>query len=521
MSSLQLRSESASRIRLRLVGDERLIALVRRGDRAAFEVLYDRHAGSLLSFCVYMLGSHHDAEDALQATFAAAHRSLLADERDVTLRPWLFTIARNACISILRRRRPWVELNGEPALTGDPAHQLEVNEEMRHLLDGLLALPEPQRAALVLAELQGLRQDEIATVLGVRTNQVKAYSYQARSTLIAERGARDADCADIREELATARGPGRLKSRLRRHLRSCPGCRDYRRRLARHHGQLGALLPIAPSLALKARIFQETLGSASLPGAYSGAAAVGGGAAGTAALAGGGLKALVATVAAGVACVGACGVGASLLAESGGPESRTAAVSGPGGPVRTSLIAAAVRADPQGSGRRGAVPASGEISSRNEGGQSLGPKIRRHSAATVGRGSEPGAEHEPAASEAPGSPGAPAGADGGGSSQGIAAVAREAERQQKDRAQQAAGEERKRQREGRKQSAGEKHGLAQEQHLRAKEEHKLQREQEKAEREEHRRQLHGLPPGLRKAQREKEKVEREERKAEREKSGAH
>src|ERR1700676_3760047 len=81
--------------RLRFAPDDRLMSFVRRGDATAFEILYDRHASELLSFCVYMLGSRHDAEDALQATFASAFRALNADSRDVVLRPWLFTIARN------------------------------------------------------------------------------------------------------------------------------------------------------------------------------------------------------------------------------------------------------------------------------------------------------------------------------------------------------------------------------------------------------------------------------------------
>ena len=101
---------TASRVRLRLAGDDRLVASVRGGDAAAFEALYDRHAAELLSFCVYMLGSRHDAEDAVQATFASAYRALNADRRAVALRPWLFAIARNDCLNILRRRRPWVKM---------------------------------------------------------------------------------------------------------------------------------------------------------------------------------------------------------------------------------------------------------------------------------------------------------------------------------------------------------------------------------------------------------------------------
>ena len=155
----------------RLLGhsrDEALVAGVRRRDRRAFEAIYERHAAQLLTFCMYLLGSRHDAEDALQATFASAYRALLNDTRPVSLRPWLFTIARNESLSILRKRRPQVELNGEVALTGDPVKLAEVHEEMVSMIGGIRELPEKQRAALVLAEVHGMSHAEIGSVLGVR-----------------------------------------------------------------------------------------------------------------------------------------------------------------------------------------------------------------------------------------------------------------------------------------------------------------------------------------------------------------
>ena len=301
-----------SRVRARLAADDRLVALVRRGDTAAFEALYERHSGPLLSFCVYMLGSRHDAEDATQASFASAYRALRADNRPVNLRPWLFTIARNECLTILRRRRPTVELNGEPALNGDPFRELEVREELRHMLDGLRQLPERQRAALVLTEVHGLSQQEIGGVLGVRSEKVKAYVFQARSNLIADRSAREDDCREIREELASARGAALLRGRLRRHVRSCSDCRVYADGVARQRRQMNALLPIAPSLMLKYRTLEDALGMGGAdPATYAGGAAVGGSVAG---LASGGVKALAVKMAAGMAVLGAgAGVGAAVI----------------------------------------------------------------------------------------------------------------------------------------------------------------------------------------------------------------
>src|SRR5487761_2193977 len=250
---------TASRFRLRLAGDDRLVASVRGGDAAAFEALYDRHAAELLSFCVYMLGSRHDAEDAVQATFASAYRALRADRRAIALRPWLFTIARNDCLSILRRRRPWAELNGEAALNGDPLRELELREEVRQMIEGLRELPESQRASLVLAELHGFSQAEIGLVLGVQAEQVKSFICRARTNLLSDRSAREADCREIREELAAARGTALLRGRLRRHLRSCDDCQTYAEGISRQRRHFGVLLPLGPGLVLKYRALEEAL----------------------------------------------------------------------------------------------------------------------------------------------------------------------------------------------------------------------------------------------------------------------
>src|SRR5471032_1789179 len=88
---------------LRLQSDERLIALIRRGQHAAFETLCSRYQARLLSFCRHMLGSREDAEDVLQEVFAAAYNAVLADEREINVRPWLYRIARNRSLNHLRR----------------------------------------------------------------------------------------------------------------------------------------------------------------------------------------------------------------------------------------------------------------------------------------------------------------------------------------------------------------------------------------------------------------------------------
>ncbi|MET0551558.1 MAG: RNA polymerase sigma factor, partial [Vicinamibacteria bacterium] len=170
------------------------MARVRAGDDRAFEALYDRHHRPLLAFCRHLLGSADEAEDALQHTFIAAHRALRTDERPVMLRPWLFTIARNRCLSLLRSRRNVVALSEvEPTLpvTVGLAAQVEQRADLQALVHDLHALSDDQRAALVLSELGDLDHEQIANVLGVRRARVATLVFQARASLMETRKARD------------------------------------------------------------------------------------------------------------------------------------------------------------------------------------------------------------------------------------------------------------------------------------------------------------------------------------------
>src|SRR5256714_113760 len=261
--------------------DEQLVARVRAGDREAFEEIYERHASGLLSFCRHLLGSLEEAEDAVQHTFLAAHKAMLGDSRDLHLKAWLYAIARNRCISMLRgrRERPGLEDEDEFApSTAGLAAEVEQREDLRELLGDLAKLPDEQRAALLLAELGAHSHDEIAEVLDVRRDKVKALVFQAREGLIAAREARETPCAEIREELATARGGALRRGRLRRHLETCAGCRAFRDDVQRQRAALAILLPVVPSIALKHAVLGGAaataagLGGASTSGALTGAA---------------------------------------------------------------------------------------------------------------------------------------------------------------------------------------------------------------------------------------------------------
>jgi RNA polymerase sigma factor (sigma-70 family) len=294
-----------------LASDERLVALVRAGDEGAFEALYDRHHVAILGFSRHMLGTREEAEDAVQHTFLAAFRDLVGSDKPIELRPWLFAIARNRCLSLLRARRPHVALElAEPATDGLAA-TVERREDLRELLVDLARLPEDQRAALLLSELGALDHAQIATVLGCPREKVKALVFQARTSLAASREARATPCDDIRLELATASGAALRRGPLRRHLRACDGCRAFKAEVATQRGMFALALPVVPSVALKAGVLAGTGAGASA--SSGGAAAAGVATAGaTSGATGGTLGSLVGTV----ASTGAGKVAVSLVVAS-------------------------------------------------------------------------------------------------------------------------------------------------------------------------------------------------------------
>jgi len=282
---------------LRLASDDRLVALVRGGSTAAFEAAYSRHHRAILSFCGHMLGSVDEAEDAVQHTFLAAYRDLITSRKEIHLRPWLFAIARNRCYSVLRARRETPVERLEEPITEWLATQVQRRQDLRDLIADLGRLPDEQREALVLAELGALSHQQIATMLGVPRERVKGLVFQARESLLGLRAARDTDCYEIREQLSTLRGGALRRANLRRHLRECPGCRQFRRQLERQRRRLEAVLPVVPALALKDGILTATVGAgASGGGLFAGGPAWQG--------AGLGAKGLIAALLAGVGTAG-------------------------------------------------------------------------------------------------------------------------------------------------------------------------------------------------------------------------
>src|SRR6202161_3345817 len=189
---------------LRLQSDERLIALTRRGQHAAFEVLCARYQTRLLSFCRHMLASREDAEDVLQEVFAAAFNAVLADDRPINVRPWLYRIARNRSLNHLRRATAIgvdsmdVHYADGGISTGDKVMR---RESFRELIGDVHQLPETQRTALLLREIDALSHEQIALAMDTTVPSVKSLLVRARISLAEAAEARKLSCEEVRLEL--------------------------------------------------------------------------------------------------------------------------------------------------------------------------------------------------------------------------------------------------------------------------------------------------------------------------------
>jgi RNA polymerase sigma factor (sigma-70 family) len=300
---------------LRIQSDERLVALTRDGNQAAYEALVARYQARLLAFCRHMLGSREDAEDVLQEVFAAAFNAMIADERPLNVRPWLYRIARNRSLNHLRRVQAIgvdsmdVHFSENGASTADKVHK---REEFRLLVQDVQGLPETQRTALLLREIDALSYDQIAEAMDTTVPSVKSLLVRARVSLAESAEARRMTCDEVREELGeVAEGLQRMSPPVRRHLRGCDRCAGFRKHLRANNRALAAVFPVGPLLLFK-KLLLANLGTTA--SASSGAAAAGAGA--SAAGAGGALSAGMGAIAG----KAAAGIAAAAIVTAGAVE---------------------------------------------------------------------------------------------------------------------------------------------------------------------------------------------------------
>jgi RNA polymerase sigma factor (sigma-70 family) len=229
--------------------EHELVAAVRRGEDRAFEELYSRYRRRIGSYVLGMVGDHGRAEDVTQDVFMSALRRIRDSERPIAFKPWIYEIARNACIDEFRRskRTQEVPLDGddtfETAAAGrvpfgpKPTDAVENRQQIDDLRGAFKGLSESHHKLLVMRELEGRSYAEIGAQLGMSRPVVESTLFRARRKLSEEyeelvTGRR---CEQV--QMAIAAGNARAvqslgireRRRLARHLSHCQPCRRHAR----------------------------------------------------------------------------------------------------------------------------------------------------------------------------------------------------------------------------------------------------------------------------------------------------
>lgn len=385
----------------RWLSDERLTRRACGGDQRAFAAIFRRYHQPLYRFCLAIVGNPEDAQDALQNTMVKVMRALPGEEREIELKPWLYRIAHNESIDLLRRRRETRQLDAEQAAPGyGLAEDAATRERLRRLLIDLNELPQRQREVLVMRELAGLGFEEIGSALDTSGAVARQTLYEARQSLRQMEEGREMSCDEVTRALSD--GDGRVTRRrdVRAHLRSCSGCRAFRDEIEGRQRDLAAISPLPA--ATVAGMLQGLVGGS---GAASGgglAAALGGGAAKTISASAAAKGVATAAVVAAVGVGAADRTGAIHLGLPGGGHSQPAksapanpagghGAAGAGAPASTGQNAAGKQAADRHRADSGKSQEAG--AAKGQGQEKSAPHERGH-----GRGKET------AATKAPGSP---------------------------------------------------------------------------------------------------------------------
>jgi RNA polymerase sigma-70 factor (ECF subfamily) len=198
MSSPVLSSPSKARApRAGSAPDEALVAATRAGSDAAFTAIVQRYEPQLIAYARQVLGGHHhDAEECVQDAFVRALSSLRRNDAEIALRPWLHAIVRNRCLDQLRKPNRTTDLDPHEAVLADrgpgPVSMIAHRQKLDAVVGGMETLPERQRRALVMHELEDRSHSQIGRVLGVSAGASKALVHRARQGVAAALGDRSA-----------------------------------------------------------------------------------------------------------------------------------------------------------------------------------------------------------------------------------------------------------------------------------------------------------------------------------------
>lgn len=172
-----------------------LAGRIRSGDGAAFEALYRQHATRLYNLASRMAAGGADAEDLLQDIFLLAYRKLGSFRGDSSLGTWLYRLAMNHCLDILRNRQTRMgqvtdsmdEPDAVPVAAPGPALGSVSRIDLER---AIAALPPACRAAFLLHDVEGFGHHEVADILGVSEGTSKSQVHKARLRIRAYLGTR-------------------------------------------------------------------------------------------------------------------------------------------------------------------------------------------------------------------------------------------------------------------------------------------------------------------------------------------
>src|ERR671925_832561 len=223
--------------------DQRLVAGVRRGDDRAFEALYSRYNRRIHAYVMGMVKDYGRAEDVTQEVFVSALRRMRETERPIAFKPWIYEIAKNACIDQFRRSRRAEEVSlqaDEGFAPGDygrlvgsdpePDAAVAAKQDLDHLCGAFGGLSDTHHEILVLRELEGLSYREIGERMGLSRPSVESTLFRARRRLSEEydelaSGQRCLRIQSLIQSAASSRLGTRESRRLSRHVAHCQPCR--------------------------------------------------------------------------------------------------------------------------------------------------------------------------------------------------------------------------------------------------------------------------------------------------------
>ena len=248
--------------------DASLVAAVRRGDDRAFEELYSRYQRRISAYIFGMVKDHGRAEDITQDVFISALRRMRETDRAIAFKPWVYEIAKNACIDQFRRSRRAEEISMDAgdglgqadqgrlaAAEPTPDDAVDAKQQLDHLCGAFGGLSDSHHEILVLREFEGLSYREIGDKMGLSRPGVESTLFRARKRLTEEydelvSGQRCVRIQSIISAAGSAALGTRDQRRLARHVSHCQPCRRMAMACrARRHRRSRAPRPAAPSSA--------------------------------------------------------------------------------------------------------------------------------------------------------------------------------------------------------------------------------------------------------------------------------